>query len=55
MPGLTRFMRWPARQGVVLMFHTGYEHACYVVSHKFTDPRRLQHPLEHELTVVAAH
>jgi hypothetical protein len=26
-----------------------------VVSQKFTDPRRLQRPLEHGLTVVAAH
>jgi predicted TIM-barrel fold metal-dependent hydrolase len=41
--------------GVVLMFHTGYEHSCKVVSQKFTDPSRLERPLSHGLTVVAAH
>ena len=45
-----------ARQlGVVLMFHTGYEHSCTVVSQQFTDPRRLERPLSHGLTVIAAH
>src|SRR5437899_6807505 len=41
--------------GVVLMFHTGYEHSCTVVSQQFTDPRRLERPLSHGLTVIAAH
>jgi len=45
-----------ARQlGVVLMFHTGYEHSCQVISQQFTDPRRLERPLSHGLSVVAAH
>jgi predicted TIM-barrel fold metal-dependent hydrolase len=41
--------------GVVLMFHTGYEHSCKVVSQQFTDPRRLERPLSQGVTVVAAH
>lgn len=41
--------------GVVLMFHTGYEHSCTVVSQKFTDPRRLARPLDHGGPVIAAH
>ena len=41
--------------GVVLMFHTGYEHSCTVVSQQFTDPLRLERALSHGVTVVAAH
>ena len=41
--------------GVILMFHTGYEHSCTVVSNKFTDPRKLTRPLDHGGTVIAAH
>ena len=41
--------------GVVLMFHTGYEHSCTVVSQSYTDPRRLERPLSHGGTVIAAH
>jgi len=41
--------------GVVLMFHTGYEHSCHVVSQKFTDPARLARPLDTGATVIAAH
>ncbi len=40
---------------VVLMFHTGYEHSCTVVSQKFTDPRKLERPLGHGGTIIAAH
>jgi len=40
---------------VVLMFHTGYEHACQVVSQKFTDPARLDRVLDHGGIVIAAH
>lgn len=41
--------------GLVLMFHTGYEHSCTVVSQKFTDPRRLARVLDHGGPVIAAH
>lgn len=41
--------------GVVLMFHTGYEHSCTVRSQQFTDPARLARPLDHGGVVVAAH
>lgn len=41
--------------GVVLMFHTGYEHSCTVLSQQFTDPRRLARPLNHGVPVIAAH
>ncbi len=40
---------------VVLMFHTGYEHSCTVVSQQFTDPSRLARALDHGGTVIAAH
>lgn len=41
--------------GIVLMFHTGYEHSCKVISQKFTDPSRLARVLDHGGPVVAAH
>ena len=45
-----------ARQlGIVLLFHTGYEHSCKVISQQFTDPRRLERPLDHGGPVIAAH
>jgi uncharacterized protein len=50
-----RFYRLARELSVVLMFHTGYEHSCTVVSQKFTDPRRLARPLDHGGTVIAAH
>lgn len=40
---------------VVLMFHTGYEHSCTVVSQEFTDPSRLARVLDHGGLVIAAH
>ena len=49
------FYRLAGELGIVLMFHTGYEHSCTVVSQEFTDPRRLSRPLDHGLTVIAAH
>lgn len=57
-PSLERFdefYRHAAELGMVLMFHTGYEHTCRVVSQKFADPARLGRPLDHGLPVVAAH
>jgi uncharacterized protein len=49
------FYRLAVELGVVLMFHTGYEHSCTVVSQQFTDPRRLQLALDCGGPVIAAH
>ena len=49
------FYRRAAELGVVLMFHTGYEHSCKVQSQDFADPARLARPLDHGGTVIAAH
>ena len=57
-PALSRFddfYRRAAELGVVLMFHTGYEHSCTVRSQQFTDPARLTRPLDHGGIVIAAH
>ena len=57
-PSLERFDPFYRRArdlGIVLMFHTGYEHTCRVVSQKYSDPQLLARPLDHGLTVVAAH
>lgn len=54
-PEFDPFYRLAKELGVVLMFHTGYEHSCRVVSQKFTDPVRLVRPLDHGLPVIAAH
>ena len=57
-PSLARFDPFYARAkqlDVVLMFHTGYEHSCHVVSQQFTDPARLARPLDTGATVIAAH
>ncbi|MCE9543957.1 MAG: amidohydrolase family protein [Planctomycetia bacterium] len=57
-PSLARFDPFYALArdlGVVLMFHTGYEHSCTVRSQQFTDPTRLARPLDHGGTVIAAH
>jgi predicted TIM-barrel fold metal-dependent hydrolase len=54
-PEFDAFYRRAAGLGVVLMFHTGYEHSCTVVSQQFTDPARLARPLDHGGVVIAAH
>jgi predicted TIM-barrel fold metal-dependent hydrolase len=54
-PELDAFYKLANELGVVLMFHTGYEHSCTVVSQKFTDPRNLARPLDHGGPVIAAH
>ncbi len=57
-PALSRFdpfYRLARELGVVLMFHTGYEHSCRVRSQAFADPARLARPLDHGGTVIAAH
>jgi predicted TIM-barrel fold metal-dependent hydrolase len=54
-PEFEPFYRLARSLGVVLMFHTGYEHSCTVVSQKFTDPRKLARPLDQGGVVIAAH
>ena len=54
-PDFDSFYRLAKELGVVLMFHTGYEHSCKVVSQRFTDPRKLGRVLDHGGSVVAAH
>jgi predicted TIM-barrel fold metal-dependent hydrolase len=54
-PQFDPFYRLARELGVVLMFHTGYEHSCTVVAQKFTDPCRLARVLDHGGSVVAAH
>lgn len=57
-PALARFdpfYHLAKQLGMVLMFHTGYEHSCHVVSQQFTNPARLARPLDTGLTVIAAH
>ena len=54
-PEFDSFYRLAKELGVVLMFHTGYEHSCKVVSQQFTDPCRLGRVLDHGGSVVAAH
>ncbi len=55
LPRFDPFYRRAAELGLTLMFHTGYEHTCQVVSQTFTDPVHLARPLEHGLNVIAAH
>ncbi len=55
LPEFEPFYRLAEELGVVLMFHTGYEHSCTVVSQEFTDPSRLERPLACGCTVIAAH
>jgi predicted TIM-barrel fold metal-dependent hydrolase len=54
-PEFDQFYRLARELGVVLMFHTGYEHSCTVVSQQFTDPARLGRALDHGGAVIAAH
>jgi uncharacterized protein len=55
LPEFDPFYKLAAKLGVVLMFHTGYEHSCTVVSQTMTDPRRLARPLGQGAPVIAAH
>ena len=54
-PEFDPFYKLANELGVVLMFHTGWEHSCKVVSQQFTDPRKLERPLDHGGPVIAAH
>lgn len=49
------FYKLAGELGMVLMFHTGYEHSCTVVSQQFTDPRKLARALDLGHPVIAAH
>ena len=49
------FYRLAAELEMVLMFHTGYEHSCTVVSQQYTDPRKLARALDIGRPVIAAH
>lgn len=55
LPRFDPFYRLAAGLDMVLMFHTGYEHSCSVVSQAFTDPARLARALDHGAPVIAAH
>jgi predicted TIM-barrel fold metal-dependent hydrolase len=54
-PQFEPFYRRARELGVVVMFHTGYEHSCTVVSQKFTDPARLARALDQGGPIIAAH
>jgi len=54
-PEFEPFYKLARQLGVVLMFHTGYEHSCEVISQKFTDPRRLARALDQGGIIIAAH
>jgi predicted TIM-barrel fold metal-dependent hydrolase len=54
-PEFEPFYRLAAELEMVLMFHTGYEHSCTVVSQQYTDPRRLARALDTGRPVIAAH
>jgi uncharacterized protein len=54
-PEFEPFYRLAAELEMVLMFHTGYEHSCTVVSQQYTDPRKLARALDTGRPVIAAH
>lgn len=49
------FYKLAGELGVVLMFHTGYEHSCQVVSQQYTDPLKLSRALDLGYPIIAAH
>jgi predicted TIM-barrel fold metal-dependent hydrolase len=49
------FWRMMARHRMILLSHTGGELSLPVMDPKLADPRLLRHPLEHGVTVIAAH
>ncbi len=55
LPEFEAFYRRAAEIGITLIFHTGYEHSCKVVSQKYTDPRRLARALDQGGNIIAAH
>ncbi len=55
LPEFEAFYRHAAKIGITLIFHTGYEHSCQVVSQKFTDPKKLSRALDQGGNIIAAH
>ncbi len=55
LPDFEQFYRHAAELGITLIFHTGYEHSCKIVSQKFTDPKRLSRALDQGGNIIAAH
>ncbi len=51
----TRFWERMAGARLPLLAHTGGENTVPVLNHEYADPRRLEHPLECGVTVIAAH
>lgn len=49
------FWQLMARHGMILLSHTGGELSLPVVNPRLADPWRLRQPLEHGVTVIAAH
>lgn len=54
-PGFRPFFLRMAQSGMVLIAHTGGEHALPVLDRRLQDPRCLEGPLQCGVTVVAAH
>lgn len=54
-PRFEPFYRRAADLGVILMFHTGYEHSSPVVSQQYSDPTRLERALDCGGVIIAAH
>ena len=54
-PAFEEFYKHAAAIGITLIFHTGYEHSCKVVSQKFTDPKKLSRALDQGGNIIAAH
>jgi predicted TIM-barrel fold metal-dependent hydrolase len=49
------FWRLMAAHRMILLSHTGGELSLPVIDHRLADPRLLRFPLEHGVTVIAAH
>lgn len=49
------FWRMMAEHRMILLSHTGGELSLPVMDHRLADPRLLRYPLEHGVTVIAAH
>lgn len=54
-PRYREFWQLMARHHMILLSHTGGELSLPVMDAKLADPRLLRHPLEHGVTVIAAH
>ncbi|MBN8457594.1 MAG: amidohydrolase family protein [Verrucomicrobia bacterium] len=52
---LAPFWKRMAEQRMILLSHTGGELSLPVLNHRLADPKLLEHPLKHGVTVIAAH